>query len=419
MEADYITKDQLDRTIAEMLANVKITDIHTHIYPESFKTLSLWGVDELLTYHYLVAEFFRFSDMDYDEFFKQTKQEQADLIWQTLFIDHSPVSEAARGVLTILNALGLDVASRDLAAYRRYFANMDHQEYIGKVFDLAGVDCVVMTNDPFDDVERKRWLAGRNTDPRFKAVLRLDPLLSDYANTYLRLQEWGYQVEPTLNEQSIAEVRRFLRDWIKKIDALYLAASLPPEFTYPENSLRGRCLQECVLPVCGELGLSFALMIGAKPAVNPKIRVAGSSMGRTDLLSIQHICHDWPDNKFLVTLLSRENQHELCVLARKFRNLLPFGCWWFLNNPVIIEDMTRMRMEMLGFSFIPQHSDSRVIDQLIYKWQHSKRIMHKILVDKYSDLTDAGWIPTRKEIQRDINGWLGQTFWDFIGRAKN
>ena len=171
-----------------------------------------------------------------------------------------------------------------------------------------------------------------------------------------------------------------------------------------------------MLPVCQELGKPFALMVGARPAVNPKLRVAGSSVGKSEVRAVENLCREYPDNKFLVTMLSRENQHELCVLARKFKNVLLFGCWWFLNNPVIIEDMTRMRMEMLGFSFVPQHSDARVIDQLIYKWLHSKAIIQRVLFDKYNDLLAAGWVLTRTEIRRDVENWLGKTFWTFIGR---
>ena len=52
-------------------------------------------------------------------------------------------------------------------------------------------------------------------------------------------------------------------------------------------------------------------------------------------------------------MLSRENQHELCVAARKFANLMPFGCWWFLNNPSIVSEITRERLELLGPTFIP------------------------------------------------------------------
>jgi hypothetical protein len=50
-------------------------------------------------------------------------------------------------------------------------------------------------------------------------------------------------------------------------------------------------------------------------------------------------------------VLARENQHELAVLARKFRNLHIFGCWWFLNNPSLVDEVTRMRVELLGLSF--------------------------------------------------------------------
>jgi len=81
-----------------------------------------------------------------------------------------------------------------------------------------------------------------------------------------------------------------------------------------------------------------------------------------------------------------ENQHELCVLARKFRNLHLFGCWWFTNVPSVIDEITRLRLELLGLSFTPQHSDARVLDQLIYKWTHFRRILAGALTDQYSDL---------------------------------
>ena len=120
----------------------------------------------------------------------------------------------------------------------------------------------------------------------------------------------------------------------------------------------------------------------------------------------------------MVTMLSKENQHELAITARKFRNLMIFGCWWFLNNPSIIEEMTRMRMETLGLSFIPQHSDARVLDQLIYKWTHSRKIISKVLTDKYSDLLDNNWTVTEEEIKRDIEGLFSQNFWTFMGKEK-
>ena len=63
------------------------------------------------------------------------------------------------------------------------------------------------------------------------------------------------------------------------------------------------------------------------------------------------------------------------MAARKFRNLMAFGCWWFLNNPSLVDEITRMRLELIGLSMIPQHSDARVLDQVVYKWAHSRSVI--------------------------------------------
>ncbi len=126
------------------------------------------------------------------------------------------------------------------------------------------------------------------------------------------------------------------------------------------------------MPLLAERRLPWAMMIGSRRGVNPELRDAGDMGGQADVGSVINLCREFPSNKFMVTMLARENQHELCVAARKFGNLLPFGCWWFLNNPMLIEEITRMRLELLGSSFVPQHSDARILDQLIYKWEHSR-----------------------------------------------
>ena len=94
------------RDIENVVFSTPVVDIHTHLYDPAFKDLLLWGIDELLTYHYLVAEVFRYLDMPYDKFWALPKTAQADLVWDALFLRHSPVSEACRGVLTTLQRLG-------------------------------------------------------------------------------------------------------------------------------------------------------------------------------------------------------------------------------------------------------------------------------------------------------------------------
>jgi hypothetical protein len=400
--------------VARIVEQTPVTDMHTHIYAQPFGGLLLYGVDELLTYHYLVAEELRQSAMPYEAFHAMDKQAQADLIWQDLFLDRSPVSESCRGVLTALNKLGLDTAARDLTAYRAYFADAGLDAHVDKVFETANVSSVVMTNDPFDDTERPVWEGDFAGDERFHAALRIDPLLMDWAGACERLKGFGYDVEPSLNAKTTAEVRRFLTDWVKRMGALYMAVSLSPEFAYPDDTPATKIIDECLVPVSRELNVPFAMMIGVKRQVNPGLRLAGDGVGKGDVGSVERLCAAYPDNKFMVTMLSRENQHTLSVTARKFRNLCLFGCWWFLNDPSLIEEMTRMRLELLGLSVIPQHSDARVLEQIIYKWSHSRAIIAKVLGDKYADLLATGWTLTEAEIQRDTAMLLGGNFWEFL-----
>ena len=141
-------------------------------------------------------------------------------------------------------------------------------------------------------------------------------------------------------------------------------------------------------------------------------------VGHSDVMSVVNLCRDFPHNKFMVTMLARENQHELCIAARKFGNLMIFGCWWFLNNPSLIDEMTRMRFETLGTSFAPQHSDARILDQLLYKWNHSRGIIADVLADKYADLEATGFKVTKAHMKRDARLLLRDNYREFVGLKK-
>jgi hypothetical protein len=406
--------DTLKNAVRQIVTETPVTDIHTHLYAPEFGGLLLWGIDELLTYHYLIAEFFRASDMSYDAFWALDKAAQAEAIWEALFLRQSPLSEACRGPLTVLEKLGLDVASRDLTAYRAWYSAQEPAAFVETVFQTARLESAVMTNDPFDDIERRAWYAGYTPAGRFHAALRIDPLLNDWARSHLRLKGWGYDVEAGLGEKTLAETRSFLDDWLERTKALYMAVSLPPEFQWPEDSPRARLIEEAVLPVARGRNLPFAMMIGVTRSVNPALRLAGDGVGLSDVTVVERLCAHFTKNKFMVTMLSRGNQHSLCVASRKFRNLLPFGCWWFLNDPSLIEEMTRMRLELIGPTIIPQHSDARVLDQVIYKWEHSREVIANVLCDKYDDLVRTGWTVSEAEIRRDVKALFGGNFWRFL-----
>jgi hypothetical protein len=409
-----LDRSPLRTLVNEVVKQTPVYDIHTHLYDPAFGDLLLWGIDDLLTYHYLVAEAFRWLDIPEEKFWSLGKRRQAEAIWNALFVEHSPISEACRGVLTTLNALGFEVERRDLAALRQHYARRNVSDFIDQAMALAKVRKICMTNSPFDDAERPMWEHHFQRDDRFVAALRIDPLLLDWENTAPKLRHWGYDVRTDFSGQTFGETRRFLADWTRKIKAQYCMVSLASDFQFPASTPCARLVENVIMPHGREHAQAFALMIGVRRNVNPALRLAGDSVGAADVGAVERLCAAFPANKFLCTMLARENQHALCVAARKFRNLHLFGCWWFLNTPSIVEEITRMRIELVGLSCTPQHSDCRVLDQLIYKWDHSRAVLAKVLADKYEDLAATGWEPSRPEIQRDVHDLFGGALETFL-----
>jgi len=387
-ESQLLTDTTELRAQVELIVNsTPVADVHTHLFPAEFGELCLSGIDELLAYHYLIAETFRSAKIAHDQFWRLTKTEQADLVWRTLFVENTPASEAARGIISVLDFFGLDTRASDLKEARAFFASQSRSQLVDQVFDIARVSSVVMTNDALDEAEGRVWNSGVEVDRRFKSSLRLDRLLN----------EWDPSAVTSEG------LRRFLDRWIARMHPVYMGVSLPAEFKFPAEGTRERLLREVVLPTAKEHGLPVTLMVGVRRRVNPNLREAGDGVGNADVTAVERMCAEYPDVKFLATFLSRENQHELCVAARKFNNLMPFGCWWFLNNPSIVSEITRQRLELLGTSFIPQHSDARVLEQLIYKWKHARREIADVLSDTYERLLLSGRAVTADEISRDVS----------------
>ncbi len=290
--------------------------------------------------------------------------------------------------------------------------------------------------------------------------MRVDPLLAgDKKTIEAALVASGY-------ENTLEATRQYLHDWCDTMKPEYMMASTPHDFVLKETngSLAGiinksvnaesmkspfafvdviarnaDCNQNCepgedatasvinessdflgevLMKVCEERDLPIALKIGAHRGVNPALQQAGDGVvAFADASVLSRMCTRFPKVRFLATFLSKNNQHEACVLASKFRNLHIYGCWWFCNNPSMIEEITKMRVEMLGTAFTAQHSDSRVIDQLIYKWAHSRCVIANVLVTEYAKLSQSGWQISRQNIRDDVNRLFGGSYEDFMKKS--
>ncbi len=438
-----ISRSVLGSTIRSEVSSVEILDLHTHLLPPTHSSLCLWGIDDLLTYHYLVAEYFITapSTVTPESLYSMTKQQQASVIWKHLFVDRTPISEAARGVCTVLHRLGLTEALNkgDLEAIRAFYRSFRDRGLEGATelteltFKLAGIRGAVMTNIPFSEAEAAHWRPEvKPYSIRYRSAVRVDPLLAgdvDQVNSSLRAAGLP---------ETLEGAKQYLRGWCETMKPEYLMASTPKEFGRPrprdeeemkvpgafanqpedccdgdDNQTATRIapgsdlLDSVLIPVARELGLPIALKVGCVRGINPSLKSAGDGVVPVDAGILADLCTKFPDVKFLATFLSLTNQHDAAVLANKFRNLHLYGCWWYVNNPVHIKAITRMRVQMLGWGFTFQHSDCRVFEQLVYKWSHSRAVLAEVLEEEVERMMDAGIVLTRGQLRRDIERICG------------
>src|ERR1039458_4086304 len=207
MASTILSAEQILPAVEAELKATPFIDIHTHLFQPSLGDNGLWGIDNLITYHYLEAEVFRSSRMTPAEYFGLSRRAKADAIWRALFVENAPVSEATRGVVAVLNAFGLPAEGPDLAQAREFFDNQPLDAHISRVFQLAGIDEAVMTNDPLDPNEAPLWDRGAAPDKRFHPVLRLDRILEKWDEHWRVLESQGYRVDAGAGGGSVDEVQ--------------------------------------------------------------------------------------------------------------------------------------------------------------------------------------------------------------------
>ena len=71
---------------------------------------------------------------------------------------------------------------------------------------------------------------------------------------------------------------------------------------------------------------------------------------------------------------------------------------------------------MLGTAFTCQHSDARVLEQLLYKWSHSRTVIAPVLAEMYRRLNASGWEVTEEAIARDVGLLFGGAFEAFMAK---
>ena len=383
----------IKQTITEIINGTEIFDIHTHLFPSEFKKYHLSGISEVLNYHYLIAELLTTTNINVKNFYKLTKIEKANIIWEELFLKRTPISEACKGVLTILSELSIDYMSKSFDEIQSEYCKLDLSDL--QIFKISKISQVVMTNNPFDKSEWKLF-KNKNWDTnKYLASLRLDDILMNLEKCLDICKE---NIDRFDDESDL--IIKYLDKVYEESRPVYAALSL--NNLQLKSFLKNKFIPD-ILKWLERKNIPLSLLLGVRRKVNKDFLLAGDGIDKIDLYYLSEICNQYPNNKILCSCLSLNDQHELTVLARKHQNLKIFGFWWFMNQPSLIKLILNLRIELLGLNFIPQHSDARVTDQLLYKWPHFKALLSKVLYNHYNDIKLKNFKISENQISDDVS----------------
>ena len=383
----------LKQTITEIINGTEIFDIHTHLFPAEFKKYHLSGISEVLNYHYLIAELLTTTNINVKNFYKLTKIEKANIIWEELFKKRTPISEACKGVLTILSELSIDYMFKSFDEINTEYSKLNLSDL--QIFKIIKISKVVMTNNPFDKSEWQLF-KNKNWDTnKYLASLRLDDILINLDKCLDICKE---NINNFDNDRDL--IIKYLDKVYEESKPVYAALSL--NGLQLNSFLKNKFIPD-ILKWLERKNIPLSLLLGVRRNVNKDFLLAGDGIDRIDLRQLSEICNQYSNNKILCSCLSLNDQHELTVLARKHQNLKIFGFWWFMNQPSLIKLILNLRIELLGLNFIPQHSDARVTDQLIYKWFHFKVLLSNVLYDHYKEIQLKNFKISENQISDDVS----------------
>ena len=376
-KTNYLTYDQINYYLERFVFSTNIVDIHTHLYPSKFKNFYKTGLIELLNYHYLTAEFLSVSGFNPKKFYSLTNLKRAKITWNELFLKRIPLSTSTMGILKILEKYEIKYEKNSFNEILKEFNKNNLSE--NDIFNISGVKEVVMTNNPFDKMEEK--IIQQNSDKRYKVSIRLDDL---FKNNKIFLKKK-------------VSVDKYLQRLIKNYKPVYFAIS-----TNNFEELSFKNYFDDVLKVLRKFNIPLMILMGVKRNVNTNYKLAGDGLGKLNVDNLEIILRKNPKNVFLVSCLDYSDHFRINVLARKFSNIKIFGYWWFTNQESIIKNVMRLRIEMLNDNFIPQHSDARVIDQLIYKWNDFRNYYVDVYSKKYKQLIETGYRIKADDLEKNV-----------------
>ena len=328
----------------------KIIDIHTHLDKNSKLSLV-----EALNSHGILSEYIctylKFQNK-INEFKELSDFERARVIYQTMFIDNGPISKEAVGVAFVIDrftnmSFENDYTLRpdkinDFEALSNFFDRLNDPEVLGreKILQKTDIGTLFMSNYPLDDLE---------SDDKFKRVIR--------THAFETNEIFQNKFKPEMIAISISGDDFIDCDYIAKLIKNY--------------------------------NVPIHIFFGAERDVNDKIKSIHQDLGegiplesnKRELRKLKRLLCVFDNHKFILSNMIESLEMEFISLAKNFPNVILAGFWWQMSSPELMKKYLRIRIQELGYNFIPFFSDAKNYFQLWYRWNNFERIFRDAILE--------------------------------------
>lgn len=456
----------MEAEVKSVVDNYRVIDLQSEF---SYDLSKFYGIDNLLTTNKMIREFASTHNTDVD-IYKLDKVEQAEIIWDELFVKRTPISDNCIEIISIMKNIGLEklMFDFDLNGIRKYFGvnginSSNIIEYIDKIFDLSGVNYTITSNKIFDKNEiiylENRFTPKKNDIVLYKKNNITEKVkithchcLQGYPLNYNIIFDNGREKNTLWNylfmcdEQFNKITKRFknslnidilLREYNKCLNnglikkygfnenthgvrdyLLYWCHSLRPEF-FTMTLENETCydflnIDKDWVGSVSQILNTIIIPLSIELSIPISIKIENTTFiddcDKYNLNNLYKLCKSFPKCKFMAYFLYEVNYNKLFLLSRELSNLHINGC--FLNNLKLTEENTKNMINVFNLNCSFNYSGSTVLEHFIYKWKQYKKIIIDILIDKYKKLELLGLKISKKNIERDVDDLFNHYYLD-------
>ena len=324
----------------------------------------------------------------------QARDALAEAAFQALFIDRSPVSEAAADALTALERLDFPVARRDWTLLREEQAARRPEHFFQEILDAAelrGVGCVA---DPFAPDAQRVWQAfAEGTVPEATIpILSLTTLQRAVAQD-VPLDAPGYALDEARYGLPLAELARLADNWAAHTRAQLVCVDVP-ETPLAQDAL----LRYVAFPLCRARGLPLLIRLGRETA-GAQLAWLAQAFAQDEALCAAVVASAPESVRALISACADPWGHALF--------------------PVLAADaaLAGDALGTLGIRGQLYASQATVAEQLPGRWARARRALAQVLYTRYLPLIKAGWGIQSAEIEDDAAKLLGGN-WEAFCRVR-